>query len=178
MIKKIFLLGAVALMFAACGDENNTDVDTPNDTTVISETTAPLLNLTDFDAKAGEFVGKEVEVSGIVDHVCKHGGKKLLLVEGDNNMHVYSDERFDEALSGSEISVVGIVEEERVDSAFLAEKLKHEEESHGDDSNEADVEQLAKMKEHIKHMMDSLKSEGVEYFSNYSLKYVSHTEKK
>lgn len=176
MIKKIFLLSAVVLIFAACGDDNSNN-DSLNDTTdvVVSELTEILL--TEFDAKAGEFVGKEVEVSGIVDHVCKHGGKKILLVDGDYSLHVYNDERFDEAISGSKVVVTGIVEEERVDSAFLAERLKHEEGSHGGD-NEADVEHLEMMKEHIQLMMDSLKKEGVDHFSNYSLKYVSHSEEK
>jgi len=178
MIKKFLFLSAIVAIFAACGEESDTNT-TSNDTAtveVVKNAEATEILMSNFDAKAGEFVGKEVKVSGIVDHVCKHGGKKILLVDGDNSIHVFNDERYDEALSGSKITVVGVVEEERIDSAYLAERLKHEEGSHGDDNNEADVEHLNQMKEYIQMMQDSLKKEEVDHFSNYSLKYVSHSE--
>ncbi len=180
MIKKFLFLSAIVAVFVSCGEESNTNT-TPNDTATIEtvkNAEATEILMSDFEAKAGEFVGKEVKVSGIVDHVCKHGGKKILLVDGDNSIHVFNDERYDEALAGSKITVVGIVEEERIDSAYLAERLKHEEGSHGDDNNEADVEHLNQMKEYIQMMQDSLKKEGIDHFSNYSLKYVSYTEDK
>jgi len=180
MIKRFLFLSAIVALFASCGEDTNTNT-TPNDTasvTISKNAEATEILMSDFDAKAANLVGKEVKVSGIVDHVCKHGGKKILLVDGDNSIHVFNDNRYDEALSGSKISVIGVVEEERVDSVYLAERLKHEEGSNGDEDNDADKEHLAKMKEYIKTMQDSLKKEGVDHFSNYSLKYVSHTEEK
>lgn len=176
MIKKILLFSLTILIFAACGNDDNNSV-TPNDTTEIKNAEVTELSLSDFDSLAGNFVGKEVSVSGIVDHVCKHGGKKLFLVDGDYNLHVFNDNRFDEALSGSKVIVKGTVKEERVDSAYLAEKLQHEQESHAD-GNEADKENLAKMTEYIKKMQDSLKKSGLNHFSNYSLKFVSLKEEK
>lgn len=176
MLKKILLFGIIAVFFVACGNDDNNSV-TPNDTTEIKNTEVTELSLSEFDSIAANFVGKEVSVSGIVDHVCKHGGKKLLLVEGDYNLHVFNDNRFDEALSGSKVTVKGVVEEERVDSVYLAEKLQHEKESHAD-GNEADKKTLAKMTEFIKNMQDSLKNSGKEYFANYSLKFVSLKEDK
>ena len=173
MIKKILIFSVAVLFFAACGNDENNSTNS-NDTTEIKTTE---LALTDFDSLAENYVGKEVSVSGIVDHVCKHGGKKLLLVDGDYNIHVFNDDRFDEALSGSKITVQGIVEEERVDSVYLAEKLQHEQESHADE-NEADKEALAKMTEYINKMQDSLKRSGLDHFSNFSLKFVSLTEEK
>jgi len=180
MIKKLLFISAVVAIFASCGEESNTN-STPNDTAVVetqknAEATEMLMS--EFDAKAGEFVGKEVKVSGIVDHVCKHGGKKILLVDGDNSIHVFNDERYDEALAGSKVTVVGVVEEEKVDSASLVELLKHEEGSHGDKDNEEDVKRIERVKEYIKTMQDSLKKTGADHFSDYSLKYVSHTEVK
>jgi len=179
MIKRLLLSGIVILFFAACGNNGNDEGNktTPNDTTEIKTVKTTEISLSDFDSLAGNFVGKEVTVSGIVDHVCKHGGKKLLLVDGDHNLHVFNDNRFDEALSGSKVTVNGIVEEERIDSAYLAEKLKHEQESHAD-GTEADKENMAKMTEFIKKMQDSLKKSGKEYFANYSLKFVSLKEDK
>ena len=170
MIKKIFLLSAVVLFVAACGNDSD-DVDQPIDTTEITE-----IALADFESKAGEFVNKEVKVSGIVDHLCKHGGKKILLVDGDNSLHVFNDVRYDEALSGSEISLIGLVEEEKIDEAYLTEWWNHAQESHSE-GTDSDKEYLAKTEKEIQELRDSLQSEGVEYFSEYSLKYVSHKEK-
>lgn len=180
MIRKILFISAIVAVFASCGEESNTN-STPNDTATVNtvkNTEATEILMSDFDAKAGEYVGKEVKVNGIVDHVCKHGGKKILLVDGDNSIHVFNDERYDEALSGSKITVIGVVEEEKVDSTSLVELLKHEEGSHGDKANEEDVKRIERVKEYIASMQDSLKKTGVDHFSNYSLKYVSHTEDK
>ena len=176
MIKKILVFSITVLFFAACGNDDNNSTN-PSDTTEIKTSELTKLSLTDFDSLAKNFVGKEVAVEGIVDHVCKHGGKKLLLVDGDYNLHVFNDNRFDEALSGSKVTVTGIVEEERVDSAYLAEKLKHEEGSTGED-NEVNKEQMEQMVKYVKMMQDSLKKSGKEYFANYSLKFVSLKEDK
>ena len=178
MIKKLLFVSAIVALFASCGEETNTTT-TPNDTATVEtvkSAEATEILMSDFDKKAADFVGKEVKVSGIVDHVCKHGGKKILLVDGDNSIHVFNDERYDEALAGSKVSVIGVVEEEKVDSASLAELLKHEEGSHGDKANEEDAKRIERVKEYIKTMQDSLKKTGVDHFSDYSLKYVSHTE--
>jgi len=176
MIKKILVLSAFVFVFASCGN-NSENTDNQNDTTEIITTEVAEISLASFDSLATDLVGKKVVVSGIVDHVCKHGGKKLLLVDGDYKLHVFNDKRFEEALSGSKITVTGIVEEERIDSAYLAEELKHEKGSSGD-GNEADKEKMAKMTEYINMMMDSLKKSDVDHFSNYSLKFVSLEEEK
>lgn len=175
MIKKIFLLSTLALFIFACGDE--TENDNPSDTTIITALEEVVeIALADFESKAGEFIGKEVKVSGVVDHVCKHDGKKIHLVDGDNSLHVSNDERFDESLSGSEISVTGIVEEEKVDETYLTEWWDHVLESHSE-GTDSDKEHLAKVEKEIQQIRDSLKTTGVEYFPEYSLKYVSHKEK-
>ncbi len=176
MIKKILVLSAFVFVFASCGN-NSENTDNQNDTTEIITAEITEIPLASFDSLAADLVGKEVKVSGIVDHVCKHGGKKILLVDGDYDLHVFNDNRFDEALSGSKVTVVGVVEEQRVDSAYLAEKLKHEKGSTGD-GNEADKEKIAAMTEYINMMMDSLKNSGKDHFSNYSLKFVSLEEEK
>ena len=176
MIKKILLVGVTVLFFAACGNDDNNSANL-SDTTEIKTSEVPELTLSTFDLLAGNFIGKEVTVTGIVDHVCKKGGKKLLLVDGDYNLHVFNDNRFDENLSHAKVAVTGIVEEERIDSAYLAEKLQHEQKTNSD-GTEVNEERLAQMKEYIKMMQDSLKKSGKEYFANYSLKFVSLKEKK
>ncbi len=176
MIKKILFLSVSVLFIAACGNNDNTE-KSKNDTTEINLVAVPEINLNEFDSLAANYVGKEVTVTGIVDHVCKHGGKKLLLVDGDYNLHIFNDNRFDESLSGSKVTVKGIVEQEVVDSAYLAEKLKHEQKNYVD-ANEAEKEKLKNMEKYINHMQDSLKKSGLDNFTNYSLKFETLEEKK
>ncbi|NOZ33712.1 MAG: hypothetical protein GXO80_00245 [Chlorobi bacterium] len=176
MIKKILFLSVSVLLIAACGNNDNTEKN-KSDTTEIKLAEVPEINLNEFDSLAANYVGKEVKVTGIVDHVCKHGGKKLLLVDGDYNLHIFNDNRFKESLSGSKVTVKGIVEQEVVDSAYLAEKLKHEQKSYVD-ADDAEKEKLKDMTKYITKMQDSLKKSGLDHFTNYSLKFETLEEKK
>lgn len=136
----------------------------------------PQLALGEFDIKAGKYINKEVQLKGIVDHVCKHGGKKLFLVTDDGDAHVFSDERFEEALKGSEIIVNGIVEEERIDEAYLLKLEEDNIKSHSE--GKSNKEQFDSRKKYIQQYRDKMKTDSVDHISNYSLKYVSHKELK
>jgi hypothetical protein len=68
-----------------------------------------------FQEVAVNNVGKEVEIQGMVVHVCKHGGKKLFIVGEDPEKRVKittSDKVsvFQPELEGSTIWVKGIIE--------------------------------------------------------------------
>ncbi len=166
MKKVLILVSFLAVMFS-CADASK-----KKDKEDTKEVETNLIALADFDEKAGEFIGKEVQVQGIVDHVCKHGGKKILLVNDAADVHVESDTRFDDDLMGSEITVKGIVTEFRVDEAFLLKKEEDHIQSHkeGADSEEAYEEKMA----HLQEYRDLMKEEGVDHLSYYSMDYVSH----
>ncbi|NPA67350.1 MAG: hypothetical protein GXO50_01950 [Chlorobi bacterium] len=177
MIKKVMFIAVTGiLLIVSCGENADNTENQKNKTSEI-EKSIPEIKLPEFDSLASEFTGKEVKISGIVDHVCKHGGKKILLVDGDYSLHVFSDERFDEALSGSKVIVTGIVGEKRTDSVSLAEMLKHDEGSLGG-GTDADKEKLEQIREYVKMMQDSLKKAGVPYFSEFYLKLISFEEEK
>lgn len=177
MMKKLLMAIIVIFFFAACENDANEN-ENPGDTTEIKPVEDIVeVSLAEFDSLASGYIDKKVKVSGIVDHVCKKGGKKILLKSGDFTLHVLNDERYSEELNGSEVDVIGIVEENRIDEISLDEELEHAMETHNTGTDE-DKEYLAKMETYVQTMKDSLKSQGVEYFSEYTLKYVSHTEKK
>lgn len=171
-MKKLFTLLAIAALFASCG--GNAKVKTEAEAEVVVVET-PTLNLGEFEAKAGEFVDKEVMVSGIIDHVCKHGGKKLLLVTDDGDVHVESEDRFDEALAGSEVDLIGIVREFRVDEAYCIKMEEDNIQSHTEGDN--DEEHFEHKMEEIKFYRDSMLTAGIDHLSFYSLDFVSLTEK-
>jgi hypothetical protein len=176
MMKNVFILLAVISLSVSCNNNDNAKKDS-TDSLKLEKKEITEIKLTEFESKAGGFIGKEVKITGVVDHVCKHGGKKFLLVDGDKSLHVFNDNKFEETLSGSKVTVTGIVEEEKIDSAYIAETVNHEIGSHGSGTKE-DKMKIKGIKEWAKMMTDSLKKEGVDHFSDYSLKFVSLEENK
>ncbi|MDO9594760.1 MAG: hypothetical protein Q7J19_07180 [Lutibacter sp.] len=166
-MKKIIFVLAMVIAVISC----KTEVKTSADATKTSE--IPFLAIGEFDVKAGEFVNKEVKVQGIVDHVCKHSGKKILLVSDEGDIHITADERFDATLTGSEIAFNGIVVEERIDESYCLKMEEDNIKSHSEGaSNE---EQFKAKKKHIQTYRDQMKAENTDHISLYTLKYVSHS---
>jgi len=144
-----------------------------DNTTLFTKESQQVIALGDFDDIAGDFVDQEVKVKGIVDHVCKHGGKKLLLVNDDGDVHVKaSEERFKEELIGEEIMVTGIVEEFRVDEGYCLQMDEDNMNSHKE--GKTDSELYEKKKHNIQAYRDSMTASGVDHLSFYSLVFVSY----
>jgi len=166
-MKKLYFSMIVVVLFFACN---------PDKTKENAQEEAPVIALADFNAKAGDWVGKEVIVEGIVDHVCKHGGKKLFLVDDNGDLHVNGEKRFDDALMGNQIVVKGIVKEFRVDEAYCLQQeqdfiQKHKE---GVDPDSVYTQKM----EGITFYRDSMKTTGKDHLSFYSIDYISHEVKK
>ncbi|MCB2221262.1 MAG: hypothetical protein KQI35_12765 [Bacteroidetes bacterium] len=177
MIKKFLFMMALAAFFTSCGGGAGTDENVQDETTSMEATQneVPMIAIGEFDSKAGEFVDQEIMVEGIVDHVCKHGGKKLFLVSDEGDLHVDSDTRFDEALTGSDIKVKGIVREFRVDEAYCLKMEEDNIQSHKKGETDEDLYEM-KMAQ-IKEYRDSMAAAGVDHLSFYSVEYVSHEVK-
>ena len=112
----------LTLLFANCTnskDSNSENLDSTKNAQLMQTYTVSA-----FDTVAKNYVDKQILVKGIVDHVCREGGKKLFMVDGNANLHVESDTRFNDSLAGNEIIVTGVVREFRVDEAYC---LKMEE---------------------------------------------------
>lgn len=167
MMKNLLLILAITTLLISCKTENKKT----EEVTTLEVVETPILALGEFDTKAAEFVNKEVKVQGIVDHVCKHGGKKILLVTDTGDVHVFSEERFDEALMGNEVMVTGVVLEERIDEAYCLKMEEDNIKSHAEGtSNQQQFEAKTK---HIQQYRDQMKADNIDHISNYSLQYVS-----
>ena len=171
-MKKLSIILVLILAFLACKNEEKKVEESTETTEIVTE--IPMLAIADFDTKAGDFVSKEIKIKGIVDHVCKHGGKKLLLVTDEAQVHVVSDERFDEALIGSEIDVKGVVLEEVIDEAYCLKMEEDNIKSHSEGQSNDD--QFEAKNQHIQEYRDYMKANNTDHISNYSLQYVSHSE--
>jgi hypothetical protein len=166
------LLIAFALMFAliSCKDTGKKTTDTD----VVAEEAyeVPTITIAEFNADAGKYLDKEVKVKGIVDHVCKHGGKKIFFVDNEEDLHINSETRFEEDLNGSKLIVTGIVREFRVDESYCLQMEEDNIKSH----EAGDMEIYNQKKETIKYYRDSMAIANTDHLSYYSLDYVSHVE--
>ena len=172
-MKKLILFFALFGLMASCNTP--ADSDKENIEAVLIEdgelSDIPELSLLTFDTEAENYVDQEVRVSGIVDHVCKHGGKKLLLVMDDASVHVESDDRFEDELVGQELSLNGIVREYRVDEG---ECLKMEEDNIANhQEGESTEEDYVRRQNLIQSYRDSMQSAGLDHLSYYSLDFVA-----
>ncbi len=85
------------------------------------------MSVSELNESIDTLVGKEVTVWGMVDHVCKHGGTKMVIFDTitEESIHIVAGEsgnfRADEVM-GEIVSATGIVEEFVVDDAYILTK--------------------------------------------------------
>lgn len=125
MIKKVLFLFVIATLIVSCNNTQNPSADSDS---MEQDINAELVTLAivDFDNQAGNYVGKEVQLSGLVNHTCKHGGKRMFLIDPETEQTVKIEAgeditSFDAELEGSEVIVTGIINELIIDEAYLLE---------------------------------------------------------
>lgn len=143
---KKLLLALTVLVFFTVSCENtpqkNTD-ETKEKKVVIDEVVA--LSLMDFDSLVEGLAGRKISISGTVDHVCKHGGQKMFIVDEttDARVKITPNEdiaAFNTNLIGETVEVMGIVEELRIDDEYLTEW--EEEVKQGDQEEEGEKKHI------------------------------------
>jgi len=142
------------------------------------------IKLSEFNKKAGDFVGKTIMLKGIVDHVCEHDGKKMFLVDenSDARVKIVPSENmaaFTQDLVGETVEVTGIVKEFRLDEDYLIE-MEEKVKSDSDEESEVHMgngEHKGKKEEHngedkmkqINNLRQKLKDSGKDHLSYYSV---------
>jgi len=184
MKNTLFLL-MLAIILISCGKTDNpkqkADTDTQTKQDIVD------IQLPQFKDKAPELVGKEIVFTGLVDHTCKHSGKRMFLVDKNSDAHLKVEagkniKRFDAKLTGNIVKVVGLVKEKKIDLKYLNDwkkdvmnKIEGNKELHLG-THEKGMEQKNEMDEtlsHIKKMKKELKESGKEHLSFYSVECVS-----
>jgi hypothetical protein len=114
-MKKLLLLFTMIAILGACVNQNKK----------VAELPAPI-SVDSLMSVAKDYVGKEVSVKGTAIQICPVEGKTLMLFSGcpkHGIKAVASDSigKFDTLLEGCKVCVKAIVEETRIDSAYLAQ---------------------------------------------------------
>ena len=86
------------------------------------------VSIKDFSAKAKDFVGQEISIKGVANHICSHSGRKLFLVSpegGDAMVTVFTNPEmkpFDKETIGKTYTVNGTVKiTQTIDNEYLDE---------------------------------------------------------
>jgi len=150
----------VMALFLSC---QSSDVQTEQPVTT-------TVSIADFNTEPEKYVGRTISVSGTVDHVCKHGGKKMFIFADDPNQRLKIETTdivgpFAVELEGSDVAVEGVVLVQKVDAAYLDEWEAETLAKHADD---------AKV-EHIEHAADAAK-ENIEHAGEATEEHAEHAE--
>ncbi len=165
------LMTVLFLLTYACSNGKGGTDENSDSTKNAQLSEIQTLSVSNFDSLAKNFVDKQIKVKGIVDHVCREGGKKLFMVDNNSSLHVESDVRFNDSLTGSEIVVTGIVREFRVDEAYCLKMEEDNIKSHAKGQTEKEL--FEQKKEMIAEYRDSMKAANTDHLSFYSLEFVS-----
>ena len=178
-MKRILFITAIAALFAACNSTAENNEQNAQETTAEVVTTT----LQELMATPENFVNKELQLEGLVTHVCSHSGKRMFVQnqEGDMKLKITTNEdmaAFDKALEGSNVQVVGVFKEERIDEANVDQMEKELREgqeveathdhSHGDGHEHAtEDEELQTKLDNLNAMREEIKSNEKGYISEY-----------
>jgi hypothetical protein len=184
MTKKLFpLLIVILFTITSCNLGTRENAATAkNDTTRLAVLT--------FEKQADSCINKPVILDGTVIHICKHGGKRMFLVDGTDSIRVEVTTgpnivKFDEALTGSRVRIFGTLKEERIDAKYLNEweaEVKKPEANHdvgihtgakGHEDQDAE-DKLAQ----ISALRADLKNSGKDHLSTYSIETAKFIELK
>jgi hypothetical protein len=175
MTKKLFpLLIVILFTIIACNQGTKGTADAAkNDTTIIKVLT--------FEKQADSCIDKPVIIEGTVLHLCKHGGKRMFLVDGTDSVRVEITTgpkiaKFDDALIGSRVRVFGTLREERIDAKYLNEweaEVKKPEENHNvgvhTGAKGHEDQGVQEKLDQINYPREELKNSGKDHLSNFSI---------
>ncbi len=118
MIKKLLGILAVAALLVSCGNKEQKKEECCDKD--IAKVTVDEV-VTDMQ----KFVEKEIVISGTVNHVCSHGGKRMFIMGTDPDVAIKITPNeeigvFEKELEGSHVMVTGILRELRIDEAYVA----------------------------------------------------------
>lgn len=152
---KHILLRALAVALAcgacasvSCGGNASTKAKTRQ-----TEAARPAaLEIDELLASADSLAGKTVTIEGVCTHTCRHGARKIFLMDSDDTqtVRVESGElgSFDPQCVNRIVRVTGTLDEQRVDEAYLAaweEQTKAQTgERHGTTEAGCDAEKAAR----------------------------------
>jgi hypothetical protein len=133
------------------------------------------------------YSGKLVNVSGTVSHVCRHGGQKMFLFGADSEKMIQvntgtSATEFDVTLEGTEVEVTGVLNELRIDEAYIAtlekENSKADSVSTEEVTDSLSIHQHEQQMQNAAHLRKQVAESGKGYISEFWIEATAYASKK
>ncbi|MFB6317632.1 hypothetical protein [Saccharicrinis sp. FJH54] len=169
MYKKTFILTLLTVALFAC---NSKSKESKAEAEVITVNVSELIGSLD------QNVDKVVVVSGTVDHVCSHSGRRAFLIDstGEQSIRIEAAgdiESFGKELVGSNLKVKCVIKEDRLTADDIQQKEAAVLEKHPEDA-EADGENCSIEMQNIKQMRQWMKDNGKDYYATYYAEGISY----
>ena len=188
-MKKVLFVTVLSFVLFSCGN-NPQKTDNPVET----EKEAVKLSISELLENPDKYVDQKIIISGTVDHVCRHGGKKMFIlgINPDNRLKITTGEDisvFEVDLEGSDVTVEGVFIELRIDEEYLAkwedelnkekeEPAEHDESAeHNHDGEQSGDQEHAEGLDQATSLRNKIKESGKDHISEYSVECSSFTEK-
>ncbi|PKQ65473.1 hypothetical protein BZG02_00245 [Labilibaculum filiforme] len=160
---------AICLLCMSCNSKQKEAKNGIIETNQLTLTESSVETIDQLMINAENLVGKQVNISGLVNHVCAHSGKRCILKNSTGRLSIRVEatgslEGFDKEIAGQVIKVSGILREKRMDIASIDEweaevKTKHDAEEGG--------EHCSSEMASIKEMRDWMKEKNKDYYAIY-----------
>lgn len=171
MKKLIFIVFAALSVLVSC-NQSNKKQETKKETVkeFSAKTIAQVMET------AEQNIGKEVFFKGMVQHVCAHSGRRLILQDETGKLSLRveatgSINGFNRELSGSIIEVKGTLQEKRLSEEFINE---WEEKVKANEDAEEGGEHCASEMTNINQMRDWMKEKNKKFYSIYFVNGTSY----
>ncbi len=184
MLKRLAPIALPIIILAGCGgapvEEPAIEETVVEDTVAETPTEPQVVELSALVGSTADYAGTAITVTGTVDHVCKHGGKRLFIMGEDPEIRFKitageSIGAFERELEGSDITVTGLVEEQIIDEAYIA-SLETEAAAEAEEAHEHEEVVEGEAEEHhagegeqAAHLRQMLAESGEDQLSFYSL---------
>ncbi len=175
-MKQAFLILMIAVGLSSCCNKKNTNTTTSG---CDSTSVAGVISVDSFLVVAPDFLGKELTVCGTVDHVCKHGGKRVKLMGKCPSKSIHGEATegvgaFSADIEGSSVCLTGIVAESKMDLAYIEEYEKSVKEANVSSAEESAMEHAKGIDHHAKleqiaNWKNEITTNGKGYISSYYL---------
>ena len=141
-MKNLFVLFTLLALLVSCNQETKKTNDAEP---AKEEIVAKAVSVAEVLEAPETYKGSEVKITGMVTHVCSHGGQKLFIINEDpeKQLRVNVGEgipEFDKALEGSTVEFTGLVKILEADQSAELAKENEEKDHHTGDEAHAEAE--------------------------------------
>ncbi len=133
-MRKLFLFVVLSAFVFACGNRQNQ--------TQTAEETVVVLTVDELMASAANYVDQEVVITGLITHVCKHGGQRCFVMGATDEVTIRVEagdeiDAFKQEHVGDELQIAGILRLVPVDGGH--ECSEDEQTTHDHDQGTAEA---------------------------------------